>query len=198
MTLDGFSRARKARGSDTVSVKQESCAERVGAHLESRLADLRRFPELGGASPGGNAYIDLQGRTLCQECCPDDYAEYPSADLPIQCAECGGDVPDEDGSIADLGPFNEYGLAFDYVAPGTFTDQEEGFWRYQLSYGGPQEEFRFYSSDMRRVYRIEFWFLDWFDGASRDVTRVDTARALWDIFVDLECVAASYREAMED
>ena len=39
---------------------------------------------------------------------------------------------------ADLGEFHEYGLAFDYVAPGTFNDQREGYWRYQISWGGPR------------------------------------------------------------
>ena len=73
-----------------------------------------------------------------------------------------------DTDVPDLGSFNEYGLSFDYVAPGTFRDQRRGYWRYQLSWGGPSDEFRFYGSDERSVPdRIEYWFLDWFDGAHR-------------------------------
>lgn len=53
---------------------------------------------------------------------------------------------DEDRHADDLGTFHEYGLSFDYVEPGTFTDQEEGYWRYQISYGGPSSEFRFYAT----------------------------------------------------
>ena len=65
----------------------------------------------------------------------------------------------------------EYGLCFDYVAPFTFKDQREGYFRYQLSWGGPSDEFRIYAQkidDYRfSVYKIEYWFLDWFDGACK-------------------------------
>ena len=63
----------------------------------------------------------------------------------------------------------EYGLSFDYVAPETFNDQPEGYFRYQLSWGGPSDEFRIYAQRVDEyrysIYRIEYWFLDWFDGA---------------------------------
>ena len=65
----------------------------------------------------------------------------------------------------DYGPLNEYGLSFDYVAPGTFTNQREGYFRYQLSWGGPSDEFRFYTGPELKPHRIEYWFLDWYDGA---------------------------------
>ena len=71
----------------------------------------------------------------------------------------------------DLGRLDDYALAFDYVAPDTFEDQREGYFRYQISYGGPSSEFRIYANKRDAyswtIYRIEFWFLDWFDGASR-------------------------------
>ena len=56
-------------------------------------------------------------------------------------------------------------LGFDYVEPGTFTDQLEGYWRWQLSWGGPGDEFRIYVNPDKSVHRIEYWYLDWFDGA---------------------------------
>jgi len=65
--------------------------------------------------------------------------------------------------------FWEYGLGFDYVAPGTFNDQPRGYFRYQLSWGGPSEEVRYYVDEQFKPYRVEFWFLDWFDGAHRDL-----------------------------
>ncbi len=71
---------------------------------------------------------------------------------------------DERG-VEDLGTFPEYGLGFDYVAPGTFKGQRRGYFRYQLSWGGPSEEFRFFCDENLDPVRIEFWFLDWFDGA---------------------------------
>ena len=57
------------------------------------------------------------------------------------------------------------GLCFDYVEPNTFTDQKEGYWRWQLSWGGPSDEFRIFVNPDKSVHRIEYWYLDWFDGA---------------------------------
>nr|WP_281719907.1 hypothetical protein [Nitrosomonas nitrosa] len=76
-------------------------------------------------------------------------------------AYCEGKEETEDGNIF------EYGLYFDYVAPGTFDDQKEGYFRYQLSWGGPSDEFRFFINPDLSCHRIEYWFLDWFDGAHR-------------------------------
>ena len=68
----------------------------------------------------------------------------------------------------DLGNMYEYGLAFDYVAPGTFKDQREGYFRWQLSWGGPSDEFRFYANKAKRgwwrAYRIEYHYHNWFCG----------------------------------
>ena len=89
-----------------------------------------------------------------------------------------------------LGRLCDYGLCFDHVYPETFDDQPEGYWRLQLSWGGPSQEIRFYFDDSRdagddipparRCYRIEFWHLDWYDGASVDITDDETARRLWE------------------
>ena len=57
------------------------------------------------------------------------------------------------------------GLCFDYVDPNTFTAQGEGYWRWQLSWGGPGEEFRIYVNPDKSVHRIEYWYMDWYDGA---------------------------------
>ena len=70
-----------------------------------------------------------------------------------------------EASDADLGSFSEYGLCFDYVPKGTFKDQSRGYFRWQLSWGGPADEFRFYTDDCLDPVEIEYWFLDWFDGA---------------------------------
>jgi len=80
-------------------------------------------------------------------------------------AYCSGEE-----EVEDLGTFCEYGLCFDYVAAGTFNDQETGYFRYQLSWGGPSTEFRFYTDAELDLYKIEYWFLDWFDGAKKIVT----------------------------
>lgn len=71
---------------------------------------------------------------------------------------------DEAGHLPSL---SEYGLCFDYVAAGTFADQEEAYFRYQISWGGPSDEFRFFVNPDLSCHRVEYWFLDWFDGAHR-------------------------------
>jgi hypothetical protein len=103
---------------------------------------------------------------------------------------------DPEASVEDLGTWNEYGLCFDYVAKGTFTDQKRGFFRYQISCGGPQDEFRFFVDEQLDIDRIEYWYLDWFDGA-KIIVRADSDVALWDeIWLDWkECEVQRY--AME-
>ena len=66
--------------------------------------------------------------------------------------------------VEDLGTLAEYGLSIDKVGAGTFEKQREDYLRYQLSYGGPSEEFRIYKNG-----EVEFWLLDWFDGAKVEV-----------------------------
>ena len=57
-------------------------------------------------------------------------------------------------------------LAFDYVEPHTFNDQAEGYWRWQFSWGGPSDELRGYVNEHGELHRLEYWYLDWGDGAS--------------------------------
>jgi hypothetical protein len=65
---------------------------------------------------------------------------------------------------------NEYGLSLDFVEAGTFDGQRRGYVRYQFSWGGPSEELRIYADG-----EIEFWFMDWGDGASRTLDRHESA-----------------------
>jgi len=75
----------------------------------------------------------------------------------------------EDDSLSSYDNFfdyvNNYGLCFDYVSPNTFEDQNVGYFRYQVCYGGPTQEFRIFTDYDKNIDRIEFWYLDWFDGA---------------------------------
>jgi len=100
----------------------------------------------------------------------------------------------------DLGNWNEYGLCFDYVAAGTFTDQEIGYFRYQISYGGPSEEFRFYTDPEYNLYKVEFWFLDWYDGAKRILAGEDSdlLDEIFEFFKECESVESEYQKAMEE
>ena len=58
----------------------------------------------------------------------------------------------------------EYPLCFDYVDPDTFGNHE-GYSRYQMSWGGPQDEIRFYNDN-----KVTYAFLDWYDSAEIDIT----------------------------
>lgn len=79
---------------------------------------------------------------------------------------------------------SEYGLSFDYVESNTDYNSGEGYYRWQLSWGGPSDEFRFYVDDIGNVQEIEYWFLDWFDGASITLTGKE--------FDDIEALAINY------
>ena len=61
------------------------------------------------------------------------------------------------------------GLGFDYVDPHTFTDQLEGYWRWQFSWGGPSDELRAFVNENKEIHRLEYWFMDWHDGAKLEV-----------------------------
>jgi hypothetical protein len=61
---------------------------------------------------------------------------------------------------------NQSGLSFDFVEAGTFEDQSKGYWRFQMSWGGPSDEFRIYTDYDKNINYIEYWYMDWFDGAS--------------------------------
>lgn len=69
----------------------------------------------------------------------------------------------------------EYGLSFEHIEQYTWRDQPEPYYRYQISWGGPSDEFRIYATNepYSEPYRIEYWFLDWFDGARRTLCGED-------------------------
>ena len=104
---------------------------------------------------------------------------------------------DPDASDPGLGSFHEYGLCFDYVAKGTFENQKRGYFCWQLSWGGPADEFRFYLDECFDTYQIEYWFLDWFDGAKVDLTGQDYAllEEIFQDFKDLGVVEAERSKA---
>jgi len=107
-------------------------------------------------------------------------------------------LKDSDASDPDLGTFTEYGLCFDYVAPGTFDDQKRGYFRYQLSWGGPQDEFRFYTDENLTPVKIEYWFLDWFDGAKVTLQGRNYAllAEIFDWFKDMGAVESERAKAL--
>lgn len=99
--------------------------------------------------------------------------------LYMECSEVS-EILEACRKFEDLPEMNEYGLSYDYVELGTFDDQEEDYFCYQLSWGGPSEEIRFYESGM-----IEFVYLDWFCGVGFNVTHEEWAEFIRDWFEDI-------------
>jgi len=90
--------------------------------------------------------------------------------------------------------FYNYGLCIDMVSVGTFRDQTEPYLRYQISYGGPSEELRFYQNGT-----VEFWFLDWFDGAHKNISSMDWVQWLKQYLEDIELLTnEAFFKAWED
>ena len=79
---------------------------------------------------------------------------------------------------------NQSGLSFDYVTPYTFKDQGTPYYRFQMSWGGPSDEFNVYTDSSKNIQKIEYWFKDWFDGASLDCTDNDLVKEICSWFVD--------------
>jgi hypothetical protein len=105
----------------------------------------------------------------------------------------------EEQETEELGSLGDYGLSIDYVTKGTFTDQRKGYFRYQLSWGGPSEEFRYYV----QTDKLEFWLLDWFDGAKVTITSKVNKEIIKEIlgwkFENLaETAAEQEQEALEE
>lgn len=98
----------------------------------------------------------------------------------------------------DTGPLNEYGLCLGYV----IREDGPSYWRYQLSTGGPGDELRFFASlpSSPKPYRVEYWFLDWFDGYGRALVGKDfeTAGALWYDWASCEWTKALMDKAIEE
>ena len=76
-------------------------------------------------------------------------------------------LEDSEKSDPEIGNMFDYGLSFDYVAANTFQKQRKGYFSYLLNWGGPSNEIRFYCDLELKPYKIEYWYMDWFDGACK-------------------------------
>jgi hypothetical protein len=86
-----------------------------------------------------------------------------------------GDRKESISALTDK-EIREYPLCFDYVEANYFANDKgehthEAYHRYQMSYGGPQDEIRFYVvSDVEFSHKVTYAFLDWYDSAEIDIT----------------------------
>lgn len=153
-----------------MSDKNARCEDRIGDALAARLDDLKNLYlyEYDGWRVDYEAK-EIRGDAVSVEFDPDDYPseDYDDAD------ERGAAILEGERDAMDEATHEErcnYGLCFDYCAPNggdEDEDERQGYFRYQLSWGGPSDEFRFFVNPDLSCYRVEYWFLDWFQGASR-------------------------------
>lgn len=94
-----------------------------------------------------------------------------------------------------------YGLAFDYVPPNTFRDQPEGYFRWQIAWGGPAFELRFFVGFGGEIIDIQAVYGDWYCEIKRNPTNRD-----WELleeifnylFKETGALDQAYKEAMEE
>ena len=91
---------------------------------------------------------------------------------------------------------NEYAPSWDYMPSG---DEGPGYFRYQISWGGPSEEIRMFVDYGGKLSYAEFWFLDWFVGHGIALTgeEFETAEAILSDFDEVGMVERAYEEAIE-
>lgn len=175
-------------------MSDKTCAERIDAEYSSTMETLRilwagycndECPTCGG-----------EGEVVNPDACCDEAPDYK-----IKCKVCDGE-----GNLSEdtpeYGSLNEYGLSFDYCYP---DKGNPGHFRYQLSWGGPSDEFRIYA-DRRSEYnwviwKIEYWFMDWYDGAKIVLDGYDKQfmeNLLSGFFMDCGAFDHVYDEAMKD
>ena len=73
----------------------------------------------------------------------------------------------------------------EYIPADTWDGQDDGYIRWQLSWGGPSDEFRFFIDEHGGITNIEYHFMDWFDGAVINVNMTGYHAELLDQVFDL-------------
>ena len=115
--------------------KQKTCSELVNDKLESHIVGLQALWDVMQDEDDADAFQVLLDRNILDV----DY------------------IKDDDKQELASVALSEYALCFDYVGAGTFENQTEGYCRWQISWGGPSDEFRFFreGSDWRVEYHYQ-------------------------------------------
>tara|TARA_R100001082_G_scaffold11348_2_gene6145 strand:- start:86 stop:541 length:456 start_codon:yes stop_codon:yes gene_type:complete len=147
------------------TVKQLSCADLVDQQYQDQENDLKEIKD----------YFD-DFETLCEG----------GQIAKRKASEMGGNDYHYQDSFFDY--LNDgYFLSWDFVEPFTFgDDQKAGYWRLQISYGGPSSEFRIYADSEKEIRKIEYWYMDWFDGAFVEVPHDSVSFYVCDMFLEYE------------
>tara|TARA_R100000234_G_scaffold97874_1_gene66251 strand:- start:736 stop:1191 length:456 start_codon:yes stop_codon:yes gene_type:complete len=147
------------------TVKQKSCAGLVNQKYQNLENDLKEIKD----------YFD-DFETLSEG---EQIAKRKASEM------CGYDYHYQDGFYDYLN--DGYFLSWDFVEPFTFgDDQKAGYWRLQISYGGPSSEFRIYADSEKEIRKIEYWYLNWFDGAFVEVPHDSVSFYVCDMFLEYE------------
>jgi hypothetical protein len=103
------------------------------------------------------------------------------------------------GKSEDVGSLSEYALWFEYVPEGTFNGQKEAYFCWLLSFGGPEDEFRFYPNPSLSVGRVTYAYLEaWTEKLEETLTGEDEATLLlvWERELSGQAEEA-YRKAVQ-
>ena len=81
---------------------------------------------------------------------------------------------------------NQTALSFDKVHKNSKENIDRSYYRLQISWGGPSTEFRAFLNADHDIDYIEYWYLDWFDGASINIPRDSKSWKVVEEFVTIE------------
>ena len=81
---------------------------------------------------------------------------------------------------------NQTALSFDKVHKNSKENIDRSYYRLQISWGGPSTEFMAFLNADHDIDYIEYWYLDWFDGASINIPRDSKSWEVVEDFVTIE------------
>ena len=81
---------------------------------------------------------------------------------------------------------NQTALSFDKVHKNSKENIDRSYYRLQIAWGGPSTEFRAFLNADHDIDYIEYWYLDWFDGASINIPRDSKSWEVVEDFVTIE------------
>jgi len=142
--------------------KQATCDERIENEMRREINRIKNL-----VADGAEWY-------RCEEC---GHVFTSDEDGLPDCPECG-----EDNIEEGVEPDDDTETAEDYMQGLLDFRKVYEVYRVQLSTGGPGDDFYLYvDPEDRTIERIEYAFLDWFDGARREL-RGDDFETVRDFF----------------
>ena len=126
--------------------KKETCQDLVGKKYNGRLADLE----------SAYHYFTIEKKPArAAHHYHEDLKEYQDFfDYVNQLGLCFEKIE----AAPELEPISPY-KSYDYF-------------RWQLSWGGPADEFRIYLTGDEKIERVEYWYFDWFDAAHLKIEKL--------------------------